>query len=122
MILNSHIAVFFALVFFGKFLVVDSKFLTSFLEPEEVVYINPFCKELHGEIFLEDSTEKTYFEDGWAAGITIDSFCNAPFQFEIFSWEQRNLWEELPFCTSPTPSLSGRVQGRFYPPPQIPIG
>jgi hypothetical protein len=56
---KSYIAVLFAFIFFGKFLVMDSKFLVILLDADEIVYVNPFCKMKNAKI-NEDSSPDTF--------------------------------------------------------------
>jgi len=116
--LKPYIAVFFAVVFFGKFLMMDSKVLEFILDSTEIAYVNPFCKKqkpgLDENGFLAD-----FSPDSPSLTIAIDSFCNAPFHIEKVQWEHifvKHIFQHYPY-TSPNPPQIFRDS--FYPPPKI---
>ena len=115
--LNSYIAIFFSVIFFGKFLVMDSKILVAVFDADEIAFVNPFCEnqdvKIHGH-----SSQKDLAEDNKTLNLTVDSFCNAPFQFEVFTWQSRIIIEEPRAYAHQTPSLPESSKDRFYPPPR----
>lgn len=115
--LNSYIAIFFTVIFFGKFLVMDSKIMVAVFDTDEVTYVNPFCKKQNVKI-QDNQTPEAVAEDNRSWDLTIDSFCNAPFKFEVFSWESRLIAEETGAYAHQTPSLPDSAKDRFYPPPR----
>ena len=117
MTLNSYIAIFFSVIFFGKFLVMDSKILVTIFDADEVVYINPFCKKQNVKTQSNNSVE-ALAEDNESMDFTIDSICNAPFKFEVFTWESRIIPEEIRLFTDRTLPLPEFAKDRFYPPPR----
>jgi hypothetical protein len=117
MTLNSYIAIFFSVIFFGKFLVMDSKILVAVFDADELVYVNPFCEKQNVKLQGNNSQE-ALAEDNKTLNLTIDSFCNAPFQFEVFTWESRAISEETRAYSHPTSSLPESAKDRFYPPPR----
>ncbi|MCM4158632.1 hypothetical protein FHG64_03275 [Antarcticibacterium flavum] len=114
---NSYIAVVFAFIFFGKFLVMDSKFLVILLDADEVVYVNPFCKKKNAKIDGNTSPE-TFHIDSNQLNISMDTFCNASFKFEIFNWEYSIVTEETRAYAYHSPSLPDSTMDRSYPPPK----
>lgn len=115
--LNSYIAIFFSVIFFGKFLVMDSKILVTIFDADEIAYVNPFCEKQNVKIQGQNSQEDLA-EDNKTLNLTIDSFCNAPFQFEVFTWESRIISEETRAYADHSPSLPESAKDRFYPPPR----
>lgn len=115
---KSYIAILFAIVFFGKFLVMDSKLLVVILDADEIAYINPFCKKQNAKIDGKDF-QKSFNADSNHLNIIMDSFCNAPFKFEVYNWEYRILSEESRAYAYHTPSLPQSNLDRFYPPPRV---
>lgn len=115
--LNSYIAIFFSVIFFGKFLVIDSKLLVAVLDADEITYVNPFCVKQNAKIQGNNSME-ALAEDNKTLNLTIDSFCNAPFKFEFFTWESGIITEETRAFAHHTPSLPESAKDRFYPPPR----
>lgn len=118
MTLNSYIAIFFSVIFFGKFLMMDAKILVTIFDADEIAYVNPFCKKQNVKIFNNNSQE-VITEDKKSLYLNIDSFCNAPFKFEVFTWESRFFTEETRAYTHHTPSLPESAKDRFYPPPRV---
>jgi len=116
MTLNSYIAIFFSVIFFGKFLVMDSKILVAF-DADEIAYVNPFCEKQNVKKQGNNSFE-ALTEDDKTLNLSIDSFCNAPFKFEFFTWESGIISEETRVYAHHTPSLPESSKDRFYPPPR----
>jgi hypothetical protein len=114
---NSYIAVVFAFIFFGKFLVMDSKFLVVFLDADEIVYVNPFCKKKNAKINA-DSSRDTFNMGANELSIAMDTFCNAPFKFEVYNWENSIHTEETRPYAYHSPNLPDSTRDRFYPPPK----
>ncbi|NJY64305.1 hypothetical protein HC174_16300 [Salinimicrobium sp. CDJ15-81-2] len=115
--LNSYIAIFFSVIFFGKFLVMDSKILVAVFDADEIAYVNPFCKKQNVKTQGNNSAE-ALAEDKESMDLTIDSFCNAPFKFEVFTWESRIIPEETRVYLDQTLPLPESAKDRFYPPPR----
>lgn len=117
MTVKSYIAIFFLVVFFGKFLLMDSKILVAIFEADEIAYVNPFCKKQNVKI-QANSLQEALAEDHKPLDLIIDSFCNATFKFEVFTWESEIITEETRTYTHYTPSLPESSKDRFYPPPR----
>lgn len=117
MTLNSYIAIFFSVIFFGKFLVVDSKILTAVFDANEIAYVNPFCEKQNVKI-QDYNSRDALAEDNKSLNLTIDSFCKAPFKFEVFTWESRIIPEETRAYLDQTLPLPESAKDRFYPPPR----
>ncbi len=116
--LKPYIAVFFAVVFFGKFLMMDSKVLGFILDSSEIAYVNPFCEKQKAG-FDENGVLPDLLPASPSLTIAIDSFCNAPFHFEKVQWEHifvKHTFQHYPY-TSPNPPQIFRDS--FYPPPKI---
>ncbi len=114
---KTYIAIFFSVVFFGKFLVMDSKLLVTIFDADEISYVNPFCEKQNVKI-QGHSSQEDLAEDNRTLNLTLDSFCNAPFKFEVFTWESRIITEETLGFAHPSPSLPESAKDRFYPPPR----
>lgn len=114
---KTYITIFFSVVFFGKFVVMDSKILVAVFDAEEISFVNPFCEKQNGKIQNTNSQEGLA-EDKNSLNLTIDSFCNVPFKFEVFTWESTVIPEETRTYAHHTPSLPDSAEDRFYPPPR----
>lgn len=117
MIWKSYIALIFAFIFFGKFLLMDSKFLVVLLDSEEIVYVNPFCKKQNAKI-KGDTSQESYNMGFKQLSISMDTFCNAPFKFEVYNWENSVIPEESKVYAYHSSSLPDSNRDRFYPPPK----
>lgn len=116
--LKPYIAIFFTFVFFGKFLMVDAKFLEGILDSHEVAYVNPFC-EMNKTDVSEATVTLDLFPASTSQSIAIDSFCNAPFHFEIITWNQvlvQAMYQHYSYTSPSTPQI---FRDRFYPPPKV---
>lgn len=118
MALNSYIAIFFTIIFVGKFLVVDSKVLSAIFDADEIAYVNPFCEKQNVKIEANNSYEALE-KDSNSFNLTIDFLCNAPFKFETFTWNSRIFLEDDRAYVHHTPSLPESAKDRFYPPPKL---
>lgn len=116
--LNPYIAIFFSVIFFGKFLVMDSKIMVAVFDADEVAYVNPFCKKQNLKT-QGNNSEEALAEDNASMDLTIDSFCNTIFKFEVFTWESRIIPEESRVYLDLTLPLPEAAKDRFYPPPRV---
>ena len=118
MTLNSYIALFFSLLFLGKFLLMDSRILLTFSDAGTVTYVNPFCEKQQGNDDsgnLEDFLE----EDSLSANLNFDFLCHAPYNLEVFHWESLQIFEETRKNTHHHIYLPESAPDRFYPPPRV---
>ncbi|UJH89661.1 hypothetical protein LZ575_11245 [Antarcticibacterium sp. 1MA-6-2] len=96
----------------------DSKILVAVFDSDEIVYVNPFCKKQNVKI-QGSKSPKVIAEDNRSLDLTIDSFCNAPFKFEVFTWESPILIEQNRKYAHTTPPLPESAKDNFYPPPRV---
>lgn len=118
MTIKSYIAVFLALIFFGKLVVIDAKFLEVILDSTEVTYVNPFC-EMNKIELSEAGVALDFLSTSTSQSVALDSFCNAPFQFEIITWNQlqvQALYQDYSYTSPDKPQI---FRDRFYPPPKV---
>ena len=116
--IKSYIAVFFAIIFFGKFLLLDAKFLEGILDSHEVAYVNPLCEKNKTEV-KESGIPKDLFPASTSQSIAIDTFCNAPFHFEIIKWQHMLEQPTFQFYSYTTPGAPQIFRDSFYPPPKV---
>lgn len=109
---------FFAIVFFGKFLMMDSKLRGLLLDVEEVAYVNPFCKNKKAKSSDKDSTIN-FSSDSKIPAIAIDEFCNAVFNFEVVQWHLKIAAPNYHPSNYTGLSLLEAHMQKFYPPPQV---
>ena len=116
--LKPYIAIFFTIVFFGKFLMLDAKFLERILDSYEVAYVNPFCDKNKIEV-NNGEMPQDLLPESTSQSIAIDSFCNAPFHFEIVTWthiKDQALYQHYSYIFPGTPQI---FRDSFYPPPKV---
>ena len=115
---NSYIALFFSLLFLGKFLLMDSRILLTFSDAGTVTYVNPFCEKQQ----VKDEVEALgdYLEeDSRSFSLSFDFYCNPPYNFEVFQWEPLPIHKGSPEYSHPRFYLPESAQDRFYPPPRV---
>lgn len=116
--IKPYIAVFFAVLFFGKFLAMDANLMLVLHDANEVVYVNPFC-EKHKAGLDEKRLSPDLIPASNSFSIAMDTFCNAPFHFEIVQWEEmlvQTAYQHYPYTTLPPPPI---FRDNYYPPPRI---
>lgn len=116
--LKPYIAIFFTVIFFGKFLMLDAKFLEGILESQELAYVNPSCEKDYINI-NELETPQDFLPDSIIQSISIDSFCNAPFHFEIAPWTYAKIQEVFQPYSYTFPGTPQIFRDSFYPPPKV---
>ncbi len=116
--LKPYIAIFFTVIFFGKFVMVDAKFLDGILDSHEVAYVNPFCEKNKTEV-SDSGVPQDLLPESKTQSIAIDSFCNAPFHFEIITWNHikvQAIYQHYSYTFPGTPQI---FRDSFYPPPKV---
>lgn len=116
--LKSYIAIFFTVVFFGKSLMMDTNFLASILDTKEIVYINPFCENKKADVFEHGSTQDLSPASNILI-IPIDSYCNAPFQFQLTGWTLIEVKTNYQRYNYTSPEFFETFSDKFYPPPKV---
>lgn len=115
--LKPYIAIFFTVIFFGKFLLLDAKFLEGILDSHEVAYVNPFC-ENKNEV-KESGILQDLLPESKTQSIAIDSFCNAPFHFDLLTWDNIKPQAIYQHYTYTSPGIPQIFRDSFYPPPKV---
>lgn len=105
-------------VFFGKSLLMDINFLGSILDTEEIVYINPFCENKKADL-LENGGTHDFSPVSNVLIITIDSYCNPPFQFELSGWTLIEVEANYQRYNYTSPEFFETFSDKFYPPPKV---
>lgn len=116
--IKPYIAVFFVLIFFGKFLMLDSKFLGSILESENIAWVNTYCENNP----LGSSEENIPDDLEQASNVLVlntDAICNAPFHFSENNWPESQSepnFQHIDYRNTPVISA---YPDKFYPPPKV---
>lgn len=110
---KTYIAIFFAVVFFGKFLMMDAKMLNSILATEEIALVNPFCKKKGGATYDDKVAESSS-----VLVISSEAFCNTPYFIPEVTWPETpkiNNFQDYQYLTS---SVISPYFSKNYPPPK----
>lgn len=96
----------------------DAKIFEKILVSNEVSYVNPLCDKNNSEVndleIPQDLIPKSKDQR-----IAIESFCNAPFHFEIVTWTQiqvQDVYQHYSYTFPNTPQI---LRDNFYPPPKV---
>ena len=116
--LKPYIAIFFTVIFFGKFLLLDAKFLEGILDSNEVAYVNPFCEKNKTEA-KESGITQDLLPESKTRSFAIDSFCNAPFHFETITWQHVKVQAMYQDYSYTSPGIPQIFRDSFYPPPKV---
>lgn len=112
--LNSYIACFFLLVFFGKLLSVDSALPQVFFGGETITFINPFCEKRNAKPF-----DEPHVEPSSQTNIAIGEMCTSLFQFEFPQWEASALALNFQPPQHKAASSTPVFQDELSPPPKV---
>lgn len=112
--LKNYIALLFAVVFFGKLLMVDTNLFLILEKTEDITFLKPFCKK--NKAGGEDKAMFT--EAAMASSLTMDLLCQVPFDLKISEWPApiSNMnFREYAYID---PGQLSTPREKFYPPPK----
>ncbi len=113
--LNTYIALFLTVVFFGKFLMLDTKVLNSILDTEEIALINPLCKQK----MPKSADADNLLQESLVLVISSEAICNAPFYLPEITWpsaERINNFQDFSYLN---PAVISTYFSKNYPPPKV---
>lgn len=116
--IKPYIAIFFTLVFLGKFLMLDSKFLGSIMETENITWVNSYCENNPLNSSEEDKTAD-FDQAPNVLVINADAICNSPFNFSNLNWPAPQAEPNFQYYDYRNPSVSSLYHDKFYPPPKV---
>lgn len=112
--LKNHIALLFVIIFLGKLVTMDAKFLGVFLDSNGVTLVNKMCKKKsHLSNASEDVSTATLDQS-----LEMDFLCHTVFDHKIAQWGM--VLSEVNFrqYQYTTPGLFSTPREKFYPPPK----
>lgn len=115
--LKPYIAVFFAMLFLGKFLMMDSRVLGIVLDFNEIAYVNSFC-EKEKEARGESAESPDLAPASTSLAVAADNFCNTPLYFQGLHWEHRFIKHQYQLYPYTSPSALQIFRENSYPPPR----
>lgn len=113
---SNYIGCLLLLVFIGKLISVDAKFLEFTSENNFVSHVNPNCKK------IQFKNTKSIFEYSLGNSKTthsINYMCSAPYNIELFTWEDTiiaNYHQKISYRVA---TLSSDYSKKLYPPPKV---
>lgn len=113
--IKSYIAIFLAVVFFGKFLMLDAKVLNSILDAEGIALVNPFCKKK----VQKSADDKTFTQNSSVLVISSDAMCKPAFNIAKITWfetEKINNFQDYSYLN---PAVISTYFSKNYPPPRL---
>ncbi|WP_081212196.1 hypothetical protein [Salegentibacter sediminis] len=116
--IKSYIAVFFALVFLGKFFMLDAKFFGSILESEDTSWVNTFCKNTFLN-FSEENKPADFEQSSNILVINAEAICNSPFNFSNIYWPAPQAEPNFQYYDYRNPAVISAYHDKFYPPPKV---
>lgn len=114
--IKQIISVLLLTLFLTKFLVVDAKILSLVMENDQIVYVNPFCKNNRDN---GTSSAKLITDTSPTEAIFMMVPCSTVFQLKSHRWdliEQDLLHTTFNFKL---PFVEGLYHDKNYPPPRI---
>ncbi len=114
--INQIISVLLLTLFLTKFLVVDAKILSWLMESDQVVFVNPFCKN-NGDVGIGSAKQIT--DASLTEAIYMMVPCSTVFQVNNHQWkpiEQDLLHTAFDF---EIPLIEGLYHDRNFPPPRV---
>lgn len=113
--IKSYIAIFFVIVFLGKFITLDSKLLGVIFNSEEITLVNPFCEKHQ----LNPPKEgQSFYEASLVNNINVNVICASPFQFKIDNYPIAIAAKNYQEHNYQTQSIINTYRDKFYPPPK----
>ena len=116
--LKSHIAILLAVIFFGKFLMLDAKILDSLFADTAITWVNPYCEKNKLKSSAEEN-KANFEEKSDLLVLAIDSFCSSVFDFKTLAWQMGKAEENFGEYDYLPLSLHSDFQEKFYPPPKF---
>ncbi|MBZ9731566.1 hypothetical protein LB467_17915 [Salegentibacter sp. JZCK2] len=112
---KTYIAIFFTVIFFGKFLMLDAKVLSSIFDTQEIALVNPFCDKK----MQKSADADTFSKESSILIISSEAMCNAPFYLSKIAWpgvEKINNFQDYGYFN---PAVISTYFSKNYPPPKI---
>jgi len=113
--IKSFIAIFFVVVFLGKFITIDSKFLGVIFDSDEITFVNPLCKKLQLNTYKKG---QSFDEAPLVYNINVNVICASPFQFKIDNYPIAIAEPNYQEHNYQTQSIMSAYRNKFYPPPK----
>ncbi len=111
---RNYIAAFLVMVFLGKMISMDAKFLGMVFDTSEVMLVNKLCPKKQ----LQTKSPQEYATNDFAPSFEIDYLCHSAFDIQIdYSLEalSENNFKKYSYRAPGIFSIPG---DKFYPPPK----
>ena len=113
---NNYIGILLLIVFTGKLISVDAKFIEFTTENSFASHVNPNCKKIQ---FKNTTSTSEYFSENPDTNHTINYLCSAPYNLELLAWENliiRNYQQKITYRAA---TFSSNHSKKLYPPPKV---
>ena len=114
--IKSYIAIFFVVVFLGKFITMDSKLLGVIFNSDEITFVNPFCEK---NKLNKHQEGQSFDKASLANNNTVNVICASPFQFEIYNYPIAFAEPNYQEHNYQTQWIISTYRDKFYPPPKV---
>ena len=116
--IKTYIAVVLTFVFLAKLVALDANGLNLIFSASDIRFVNPHCEKNVSNTKSNNVPSFSQHENVKTQMITLDGHCNAPFQFELFSWKAHYSNPIAVFEDHFTSNLNFRYLDSVSPPPQ----
>ena len=113
--LKNYIALLFVIIFLGKIVTVDAKFLDAFLDSSGVTLVNKRCSK---KSLLSNATQdiSTATVD---QRLEMDFLCHTVFDHQLTDWDVALTLNNFRKYNYQTPGIFSTPREKFYPPPKV---
>ncbi len=112
---TNYIGCLLLIVFIGKLISVDAKFIEFASESNFISHVNPNCKKLQFKITKSFSE---YSSENPDATHTINYLCSAPYNLDLFAWEDLIISNYQQRISYRAATFSLDHSKKLYPPPK----
>ena len=113
---TNYIGCLLLIVFIGKLISVDAKFIEFASESSFASNVNPNCKKLH---FKNTKSTSQYSSENPDTTHTINNLCSVPYNLEVLSWENLIIPNYQQKITYRAATFSSNNSKKLYPPPKV---
>lgn len=104
------------IVFIGKLISVDAKFIEFASENNFASNINPNCKKLQ---FKNTTSTSDFSSENPDTTHIINYLCSTPYNLELFVWEELSVSSYQQKISYRAATFASTYPKRLYPPPKV---
>ena len=111
---KNYIAALFIIIFLGKMVSIDAKFLGVLFASSEVTLVSKSCPKKQ----LQKSLAHEYTTDNFTSGFELDYLCHTAFDIRVEDWPETLAENNFKKYSYREPRDSSIPGDKFYPPPR----